>query len=159
MREFPSFGPGSRPERLLLSLLALFLLAFALPPAEAKLGASPRQCARIYGPPSGDTAVPGLIPDGLIFQRGEYSITCGFERGVCTVVVVLRHSPGNPELEAIPREDISLFIHDNFENRGWTFTRLSSRELLWKTHDWDTQTTYSASFARSLQMLTMKMER
>lgn len=155
MREFSSFQSLARGASL-IGLLTIFITSSNL---EAKLGSSPRECIKLYGAPTGDTHIPGLVPNAVIFQRGEYSITCGFENGVCSVVVVLRHSPHSPDLKEIPRGDISLFMHENFGRLSWHYTRLSSRESLWETHDWKNQISYSASFAPSLQMLTLKSSR
>lgn len=155
MREFSRFFPLARGAGLFV------FLAFFLPveQSEARLGCSPKECIKIYGTPTGDTEVPGLIPNGVIFQRGEYSITCGFENGTCTVVVILRHAPESPDIRRIPRDDISLFMHENFGRLSWNFTRLSSLESVWQTHDWRRQVSYEASFAPSLQMLTLRMNR
>lgn len=154
MREFSRFQSLARGARF------LFLLNLLIPVAglQAKLGSSPRQCLKIYGAPTGDTDVPGLIPNGIIFQRGEYSITCGFEDEVCTVVVVLRHSPLSPDLKSIPREDISLFMHENCGGVNWNYTMLSDLESVWKTHDWEKHASYVVTFAPSLQMLTLRLE-
>ena len=155
MREFSRYLFLARGAKVLL-LLSLLFPVFA---AQAKLGSSPRQCVKIYGIPTGDTHVPGLIPNGLMFQRGEYSIACGFEDEVCTVVVILRHSPNNPDLSMIPREDISLFMHENCGGRDWKYTSFSNLESVWKTYSWEKQATYEVTFAPSLQMLTLEMER
>lgn len=155
MREFSRFFPLARGASLVL-FLALFL---SVQHSEARLGSSPRECIKLYGNPTGDTEVPGLIPNGVIFQRGEYSITCGFENGTCTVVVILRHAPDSPDTRQIPRGDISLFMHENFGRLSWNFTRLSRLESIWQTRDWEQRISYEASFAPSLQMLTLRMIR
>ncbi len=155
MREF------SRSLFLARGARALLFLSLLVPvlSVQAKLGSSPRQCVKLYGLPTGDTDVPGLIPNGVMFQRGEYSITCGFEDEVCTVVVILRHSPDNPDLSLIPREDISLFMHENCGGRDWKYTSFSNLESVWKTCNWEQQVSYVVTFAPSLQMLTLRMER
>lgn len=155
MREFPRSQFLAHGAQFLLFLSLLFPVLSA----QAKLGSSPRQCLKIYGAPTGDTHVPGLIPNGVIFQRGEYSITCGFEDDVCTVVVILRHSPNNPDISMIPRDDISLFMHENCGGRDWKYTSLSSLESVWRTYSWEKQASYEVTFAPSLQMLTMRMEK
>lgn len=133
------------------------LLALTPGSLMAKLGDTPRECLKRYGPPTGHTEVPGLIPSGVMFQRGEYSITCGFENEICTVVVVLRNVPENPAIRTIPREDISLFMHENIGHMSWEFTRFSPIEKFWRTRDWKGKTSYEATFAPSLQMLTLRL--
>lgn len=153
MREFSS--PLSLA--LAASLFLVFSLGFLAPPSvQARLGDSPKQCIKRYGTPTGDTEVPGLIPNGTMFQRGEYSITCGFENDVCVVVVVLRHAPDNPDIHTIPRGDISLFMQENFGKLSWNFTKFSDLESIWKTKNWEEQVSYEATFAPSLQMLTLR---
>ena len=153
MRKFPSSTQLARGARF----LAIFSVLLATGSLEAKLGDSPNACIKRYGTPTGDTHVPGLVPNGIMFQRGEYSITCGFENNVCTVVVVLRHVPDSPEVREIPRDDISLFMHENFGTLSWNYTRLSDLDNQWRTRNWNEMKSYEATFAPSLQMLTLRM--
>ena len=140
-------------------LLLLFAFVAVLIPemAEAKLGESYRGCEKIYGKAVGSTEVPGLIPNGLEFHRGEYSIICGFVDDRCTVVVVLRLSPTNPTEQSLVREDMNLFMEENFGQTNWTYTRLDQRGKFWKTYDFEKQRSYLASYAAPLRMLTMQI--
>lgn len=166
MRPFPSstLSALSSPRRfsprtaLTVTLLASVFLSI-VSNAEARLGDSPRQCIKRYGAPVGTTTVPGFIPNGVEFHRGEYSVICGFEEEVCTVVVVLRLSPLNPTLQGIPRDDISLFMEENFGSTYWTHTVLNNEGKFWRTDDWRHHRSYRASYTSSLQMLTMQIER
>lgn len=137
--------------------LSALWIALSSTVAFARLGETARECEKIYGKPVGATAVPGLIPNGLEYHRGEYSIICGFEDNECVVVVVLRLSPKNPTLTDIPRSDIGLFMEENFGSTSWVYTRLDSRGKFWKSYDWARQCSYRASYANSLQMLTLQM--
>ena len=148
--------PARRPRMGILFIL--LLLGLASIEAEARLGDSAKQCVRLYGLPVGDAHIPGLIPNGVAFHRGEYSITCGFEEGVCVIVVVLRMAPQDPRLQPIPREDMTLFMTDNFGHTSWDYTRLDPDGNYWTIHDPAHQRTYHASYTPSMQMLTMRVE-
>lgn len=153
----PPTDPLLALRRLSLPLLGV-LLYFGTLEAQAHLGENPRQCIRRYGAPVGETHVPGLIPNGLAFHRGEYSITCGFEDDRCVIVVILRMAPQDPRLQPIPRDDMTLFMTDNFGHTSWDYTRLDGRGYFWTMHDPRRQRTFHASYAPSLEMLTLRME-
>lgn len=123
----------------------------------AKLGENARGCEKLYGKPVGATSVPGLIPNGLEFHRGEYSIICGFEEDQCIVMVVLRLSPRNPTRSGIPRSDIGLFMEENFGTSSAVYTRLDSRGKYWTTYDWTRQQSFHASYAEAIEMLTLRV--
>lgn len=150
----PSLRPWSGGHALTAALFLLFLTA----PAFARLGESPRQCQKIYGKPVGSTVIPGLIPNGIEYHRGEYSVICGFEENRCTIVVVVRLSPTEPTANEIYREDMELFMMDNFGQTNWFYTRFDHHGKLWKTYDWERNRSYLANYSSALEMLTLRME-
>ena len=92
----------SRPFRVLTALLLLPLITLFATSAEARLGESFEKCAKRYGTPTGSINIPGLLPNGVGFHRGEYSITCGFEDNKCIIMVVTRLVPDDPIQKALP---------------------------------------------------------
>lgn len=136
--------------------IALLLISSS---AEARLGESFSRCQGRYGNPIGTIEIPGLIKNGVRFHRGEFSITCGFEDNKCVTMVVMHLSPTDPFQEGISRDDLDLFMNDNFGHTSWFYTLLSSRESLWKARDLQEPRSYIASYSHSLKMLTMKIER
>jgi hypothetical protein len=157
VRPFPSRETLTSVRPRLAFLLPVLLLATLLP-AQARLGKTANQCEKIYGKPLGSTTIPGLIPNGLEYHRGEYSIICGFEENECTIVVVLRLSPQNPTAKEIHRDDMTLFMQDNFGQTNWIYTRFDRDGKLWKTYDRENHRSYLASYARKLHMLTLRVE-
>ena len=145
-------GPAALP-------LLLFTVVLALPrESEARLGESFSQCVKRYGEPTGTIEIPGLITNGVRFHRGEFSITCGFANGRCETIVVMHLSRNNLRQESLSREDIDLFLYDNFGHTSWVYTLLSERENRWKTYDLEVPRSYVASYSHALKMLTMRIE-
>ncbi|MEM6279195.1 MAG: hypothetical protein AAF733_06930 [Verrucomicrobiota bacterium] len=143
-----------------LSTLALSLLCFLgiQQNCEARLGESYRQCVKFYGEPTGTIEVPGLIENGVRFHRGEFSITCGFENNLCVTVLVMHLSPESPVQQAISREDIDLFLNDNFGHTSWVYTYLGTARNEWRTYDLEFPRNYVASYSYALKMLMMSIE-
>ncbi|GEM_PF-2447315 len=139
--------------------LLLFGIVLGLPQqSEARLGESYSQCVKRYGGPTGTIEIPGLITNGVRFHRGEFSITCGFENDRCGTILVMHLSPGELNQESLSRDDIDLFLNDNFGHTSWVYTLLSSRENRWKTYDLAVPRSYVASYSHALKMLTMSIE-
>lgn len=145
------------PHPALLLLVSLFLVGFAQK-SEARLGESYTQCVKRYGAPTGTIEIPGLITNGVRFHRGEFSITCGFAHNRCVTVVVMHHSPSSPVQEPISREEIDLFLNDNFGHTSFVYTFLGRWENRWKTYDLSSPHLFEASYSHALKMLTMKIE-
>ncbi|MDF1658176.1 MAG: hypothetical protein P1U58_11235 [Verrucomicrobiales bacterium] len=139
--------------------LLVFAFVLGLPQqGEARLGESFSQCVKRYGEPIGTIEIPGLITNGVRFHRGEFSITCGFESNRCGTIVVMHLSPSDPKQQPLSRDDIDLFLNDNFGHTSWRYTLLSSRENKWKTYDLEVPRLYVASYSHVLKMLTMSIE-
>ena len=143
----------NRIPEVVLFVFAMLLISST---SWAKLGESPRDCIKRYGPPTGTTHAPGWLPNGLIFKRGEYSITCGFERDVCTIVVVIRLSPESAVFRSIPRDDRLAFMEENFETTDLARTRLEDERRVWTVHNFNRRKTFEATYLPALCMMTMK---
>ena len=138
---------------VVLSSLALLQVS------EARLGERYSQCVKRYGEPTGTIEVPGLIENGVRFHRGAFSITCGFEGNRCVTMVVMQLSPGTPVQQAMSREDIDLFLNDNFGHTSFVYTFLGSLKNEWRTYDLEVPRSYEASYSHPLGMLTMSIEK
>ena len=147
----------SRPFRVLKALLLLPLITLFATSAEARLCESFEKCAKRYGTPTGSINIPGLLPNGVGFHRGEYSITCGFEDNKCIIMVVTRLVPDDPIQKAIPRDDITFFMRDNFGHTSWVLTQLDKDQSTWSTYDLEDHKPYIATYDSNLEMLTMKI--
>ena len=149
---------GSSGAHWLLGGILLAITLLGVLPAEARLGNTFLQCSKLYGTPTGTTEIPGLIPNGVGFHRGEYSITCGFRDNRCVIMVIMRMAPNDPAIRDMPRGDMSLFMTDSFGHTSWTHTRFDSRGSYWRTYDLADRKLYYASYSNSLKMLTLRVE-
>lgn len=141
-----------------VGFIAGSLILAGLSNSQAKLGSTFRQCANLYGAPTGTIDVPGFLPNGVGFHRGEYSITCSFEDDVCVAMIVMRMAPNDPFAHEIAREDMTLFMEDSFGHTSWVYTSLGIEENSWRTYDLDTLCSYTATYHRSLRMLVMRID-
>ena len=144
-----------------LQLVSILLVAFLLivpSSVEARLGESIQKCSKRYGSPIGSIKLGGLADHGVKFHRGEYSIICGFEDNKCVVMLVSRVSPINPNMTSIPRDDVTLFMTDNFGHTSWVLTKLEKETSTWKTYDLQDYKHYVAIYDTTLQRLTMKID-
>lgn len=144
--------------RRFLRATLVLAFVFAIPEADARLGDSQKQCVKRYGQPTGTIHVPGWVPNGIGFYRGEYAITCGFEDDICVIVVVMRLTTESAIPQPIPREDMLAFMEDNFGTTSWAYTRIDNTGTVWRTHDFFLHQSYVASYVPHLRTLTMSID-
>lgn len=111
-------------------LIACLLTATIAPaPAHARIGETPAECARRYGPPLDATRTPA------IHRKNGFTVGIVYHQGrACVLFLTAEPAPGRPSRPLDPRE-IDLLLAANAGGLTWTREPGPDQGAFWATAD------------------------